>query len=194
MQAPPLGFDWGSWYGVVFAVAVGVTTIGSAAYLIVRATKSGHRWLRPSEPLVAFGHPQEDPTPWSNLIGTHDSQAEIDRQDRENEKIRLSSLSVSYLIENKDTARAVREISTGIRTQDRREQAFESCLVQILAPGQHVDVPNMLIPAELREGMTETNRAENFLYWARFRDADGRRWEATYAPKARALDYRLLSR
>jgi hypothetical protein len=145
MQAAPLGFDWGSWYGIVLAVAAGITTIGGAAYLILRAAGAVHRWLRPPTPLVAFGHPQEDPTRWVFLIGTHDSQAEIDRQDSANEEVRLSSLSLSYLIENKDST-AVRELSTGIRTQDGQEHTFESCFVQILAPGQHVDVPNMLIP------------------------------------------------
>jgi hypothetical protein len=105
----------------------------------------------------------------------------------------LSSLSVSYLIENKDST-AVRELSTGIRTQDGQEHTFESCFVQILAPGQHVDVPNMLIRAELCEGMTDTNRAENFLYWAHFHDAGGRRWDATYEPRSRAMSYHLLGR
>jgi hypothetical protein len=193
MQSPPLGFDWGSWYGITFTVAVGITTIGGAAYLIVRAARSLHRWLRPPKPLVAFGHPQEDPFPFAMIIDADDSQAEIDRQERANEEIRLSSLSLSYLIENKDSA-AVRELSTGIRRHDGHEHTFESCFVQILAPGQHVDVPNMRIPAELCEGMTEENRAENFLYWAHFRDSGGRRWEATYDPEKRVMDYTLLSR
>jgi predicted lactoylglutathione lyase len=42
--------------------------------------------------------------------------------------------------------------------------------------------------------MTEENRAENFLYWAHFRDSGGRRWEATYDPEKRVMDYTLLSR
>ena len=193
MQPPQLGFDWASWYGIVLAVAVGITTIGGAAYLILRTAGSAHRWVRPPSPLVAFGHPQEDPTPFGFVIGTHDSQAEIERQDRANEELRLSSLSVSYLIENKDST-AVRELSTGIRTPDGQEHTFEACFVQILAPGQHVDVPNMSIPDDLCRGMTEANRAENFLYWARFRDANGRRWEATYEPTRRVLDYSVLSR
>ena len=103
MQSPPLGFDWGSWYGITFTVAVRITTIGGAAYLIVRAARSLHRWLRPPKPLVAFGHPQEDPFPFAMIIDADDSQAEIDRQERANEEIRLSSLSLSYLIENKDS-------------------------------------------------------------------------------------------
>jgi hypothetical protein len=194
MQAPPLGFDWGSWYGIVFAVAVGITTIGSAAYLIVRATKSGRRWLRPPEPLVAFGHPHEDSFPFVWFIGPDTSDDEVERQQRAHEENRLSSLSLSYLIENKDSARAMRELSTGIRAPDGGEYTFDSCFVQILAPGQTVDVPIVTIPSELCEGMAETNRAENFLYWARFRDADGHRWEATYEPRSRAMNYRLLSR
>ena len=194
MQAPPLGFDWASWYGIVLAVAVAITTIGGAAYLILRAVGWVRGWLSPPTPLVAFGHPQEDSFPFVWAIGPGISDADFERQQGANEEIRLSSLSVSYLIENKDPARAVRELSTGIRTEDGGEYTFDSCFVQILAPGQTVDVPNMTIPPELCEGMTETNRAENFLYWARFRDADGRRWEATYDPEVRVLDYRLLSR
>jgi len=147
----------------------------------------------PSQAAGRLRSPAKDPFPFAMIIDADDSQAEIDRQERANEEIRLSSLSLSYLIENKDSA-AVRELSTGIRRHDGHEHTFESCFVQILAPGQHVDVPNMRIPAELCEGMTEENRAENFLYWAHFRDSGGRRWEATYDPEKRVMDYTLLSR
>ena len=40
--------------------------------------------------------------------------------------------------------------------------------------------------------MTDANRAEGFTYWALFRDARNRRWEATYNARARKLDYRRL--
>jgi hypothetical protein len=60
-----------------------------------------HRWLHPPKPLVAFSHPQEDSFAFVWFVGGDDS--EMDRQDREHEEIRLSSLSVSYLIENKDS-------------------------------------------------------------------------------------------
>jgi hypothetical protein len=104
-------------------------------------------------------------------------------------------LSVAYLIENKDATNAVRELSTGIRTRDgSREHTFEDCFVQILGAGEKVEVPNAAVPKEWIEGMTEANRAENFLYWARFRDAKNRRWEATYDPVSRDLSYRRLRR
>jgi hypothetical protein len=90
MQAAPLGFDWGSWYGIVLAVAAGITTIGGAVYLIARATRSVHRWLHPPKPLVAFSHPQEDSFAFVWFVGGDDS--EMDRQDREHEEIPLLAL------------------------------------------------------------------------------------------------------
>jgi hypothetical protein len=188
-----VGVDWTSWYGILFAIATGIGAIGGAFVLLTGAWRSIVTWARPSEPLIGFGHPEEVPIPW--VVFTDGSEAAEREQERQHEAARLAQLRISYLVENKDATNAVHELSTGIRTRDgSREHTFEDCFVQILGAGEKVDVPNAAVPEELREGMTEANRAENFLYWARFRDARNRRWEATYDPASRGLSYRRLRR
>lgn len=82
-------------------------------------TETGRKalaWLRPAHPLISFGHPEESPFPFVMFLGG--SEADTDRQFREQEEIRLKTLSVNYLIENKGTTNAdtVRELSTGAHT------------------------------------------------------------------------------
>ncbi len=113
----------------------------------------------------------------------------MERQDREHEDYRLSGLDVKYLIENKDDV-ALRELTTGVRTRDGdREHTFSDHYVQILSAGDTTEVENATIPADWHEGMTDSNRAENFIFWARFERA-GTRWEASYDLRTRGLSYR----
>jgi len=170
---------------------------------------SSHDDPRASAPLSlvdALNDPALSPDERERLQGLHKnfheagmflggSDADMDRQLKEREELRLKTLSVNYLIENKGTTNAdtVRELSTGIRSIDGVEShTFESCFVQILGPGEKVEVTGMEVPWEMHGGMTEANRAEGFTYWADFRDAKNRRWEASYNARARRLDYRRL--
>jgi hypothetical protein len=97
------------------------------------------------------------------------------------------------IVENKDDV-ALRELKTGIRTREgAHEITFAEHYVQILPADDTTEVTNVTVPAELHEGMTDENRAENFVYWARF-ERSGKRWEANYDPKTRELSYKRLRR
>ncbi|MGD0167761.1 MAG: hypothetical protein ABSC51_10835 [Gaiellaceae bacterium] len=188
-----LAFDWTSWYGLIVAIAAGVVTIGGAFVLIFGGAKRLAQIVRPRKPLISFGHPSEAPTPMVFFIT--DDPEEDRRQHAGNERARLSSLRVSYLIENKGGT-AVRELSTGIRSREGAvEHTFEKHFVQILAAGEKTELARVSVPNAMHEGMTESNRALNFLYWARFfDDSSGKRWEVLYDPITRRLTYRRLRR
>jgi hypothetical protein len=183
-----LGFVWTSGYGLVLAIAVGITTIGGAFALIFGGAQRLVQFIRPSGPLVSFGHPSEHSGPM--VYWLTDDPIANQRQDEAIERARLSSLSVSYLIENKDDV-ALRELSTGIRTRDgAHEHTFSEHVVQILAAGETTEVAQVTVPVSMHEGMTDSNRELNFLYWARFFGSSGRRWEAIYDPMSRRTTYR----
>jgi hypothetical protein len=185
-------FEWSSWYGLLLAAAGSIITIGGAFLLLVRGVRYAQSWLRPSPPLVAFGHPSEDVMPWVMLLGGSDSEYEA--QIKSHESVRLAHLSISYLIENKDT-HAFRELATGMEVRDgAKTHEVDDCFVQVLAPGEKVDVTNVSLPRTMFEGMADSDRARNFIYWATFTDAQGRRWKATYDPVARLQGFSLLSR
>lgn len=180
------------WWAPVAAVAGAITLIAGALTVLAKTGRLAIGWWKPRPPLIAFGHPDESRMPFVGWLGG--SNAEWERQMRRHEEFRLQHLTICYLIENKDTS-AVRELSTGIRTRDGTTTVrHEPCFVQILGPGEKVEIDNLDPPAEFWQGMTDKNRAENFVYWARFRDDHGRRWEATYEPKPRQLSYRALRR
>jgi hypothetical protein len=94
---------------------------------------------------------------------------------------------VDYVIENKGSTNrdAVRALTTGIRAADGTEHRFEAPFEQILGPGEKLEVKGETVPHEMHEGMEDENRAERFVFWARFTDAGRRRWEATYDPVSR---------
>ena len=188
-----VGLTWTSGGSIILYACGALLTVLGALALLTETGQKVRAWLRPAKPLISFGHPEESPFPFVMFLGG--SEADMDRQFREQEELRLKSLSVDYLIENKGTTNAdtVRELSTGIRSIDRVEShTFESCFVQILGPGEKVDVSGMEVPWEMHGGMTDANRAEGFAYWAHFRDARNRRWEASYNARSRKLDYRRL--
>jgi hypothetical protein len=186
-----LAFAWSTWYAVVLGVAVGITTVGGALVLIFGGAQKIKTLVRPSKPLVSFGHPHE--TSGLPFYFLSDDPSFNARQDAEHESYRLSHLDVKYLIENKDDL-ALRELTTGARTRDGdREHTFPDHYVQILSAGDATEVENAKIPSDWYEGMTDSNRAENFIFWARFERA-GKRWEASYDPKTRELGYRRLRR
>ena len=104
-----VGFGWGAWYGIALATAGAIATFGAAAAVVVGAWRYLSRRLNPEpprEPDVVLGHPgaQISLTPLHELA--------------EGEHRRLISVRPTYLIENKDPARAIRDVSTGARTRD----------------------------------------------------------------------------
>jgi hypothetical protein len=181
-----------SWWAPVVGGAAGITAVGTALTFLVRSGRLAFGWWKPRPPLVAFGHPRENPFPFFAWLETSD--AEWQRQMREQEAARLKSLTISYLIENKGTT-AFREMSTGIRSSDgSQSHTHVACFVQILAPGETVEIGDLSPPDEMWEGMIDEHRAANFFFWARFLDDRDRRWEATYDPHARQTSYRILRR
>jgi hypothetical protein len=186
-----LAFAWTSGYGLILTVAVGVTTIGGALALIFGGAQRLKAVIRPAKPLVSFGHPHE--TRGLPFYFLSDDPSFNARQDAEHESYRLSGLDVKYLIENKDDV-ALRELMTGVRTRDSgRDHLFSDHYVQILSAGDTTEVKDATIPADWHEGMTDSNRAENFIYWARF-ERSGKQWEALYDPQTRELSYKRLRR
>jgi hypothetical protein len=70
----------------------------------------------------------------------------------------------------------VRLVGPPIRSPDgTEERTFGDCFVQILGPGEKVEVQNESIPLEMHNGMEHENRAEQFVYWAQFLDSRLRR-------------------
>jgi hypothetical protein len=183
-----LALAWTSGLGLILAIAAAVTTIGGALVLILGGAQKLKAFVSPPKPLVSFGHPSEQHLPMITWLPA-DPEV-IARQETAHEQARLESLAISYLVENRDVA--LRELSTGIRTRDgAQEHTFGEHFVQILPGGDTTEVTDVSVPSELHEGMTDENRALNFIYWARF-EREGKRWEASYDPQTRKLRYRRL--
>jgi hypothetical protein len=61
----------------------------------------------------------------------------------------------------------VRNLSTGMRSEDGQEHTFDGPFVPILGPGEKLEVKGETVPKEMHEGMDDDNRAERFVLWAR---------------------------
>lgn len=176
-----IGFDWASWYGVLLAVAGAIGTIGGAIAIIVRAGRWGWKRVHPEPPRapdVVFGHPgaQSSMTPLTELKG--------------GESRRLVSVKPTYLIENKYPARPLRDVSTGARTRDRsQEHAFAEFQAPLIGAGETVPfTAKESLPQEWLADVHESAAQRAFLYWIRFTDPDGRRWEVVYDPETRRCE------
>jgi hypothetical protein len=98
----------------------------------------------------------------------------------------------SYLIENKDE-RSIYDVTTGIRTRGGQEHTLDGFRAQILEGKSTQRVDNAgTVPEAYLEGLPTENEAEEFLYWARFRDGDRREWEVVYDPSDRTTRYKRL--
>jgi hypothetical protein len=117
--------------------------------------------ILPPEPLIELGHPQVELGDLRERLGSRDGTSK-----RTSEELRLASLKLSDLIENKG-ATPIRSLTTGVR-RDSTEYQFQDWLAQILESGQPAPVDGVTIPKELHEGMTEQNRAESFTLWVCF--------------------------
>jgi hypothetical protein len=103
-------------------------------------------------------------------------------------------LTVGYIIENREPS-ALRDITTGLLSRPGRNYPFKDFFVQILPAGQDQKVDGFDVPAEaLAELTTTKDRPNEYLCWAQFTDAAGRRWEATYDPTVRRPTYALHGR
>ncbi len=180
-----IGFDWGSWYGVVLAIAGAIATFGGAVAVVV----GGWRWLSqrahpeaPRPPDVVLRHPGAR----ISLTPPHELA--------DGEHRRLVSIRPTYLIENKDPLRSIRDVSTGSRTRDgAHEYVFAEFQAPLLGAGETAEfVARESLPVEWFEGVHESVAQLAFLYWLRFLDVDGRRWEVVYDPEERSCHARLI--
>jgi hypothetical protein len=105
-----------------------------------------------------------------------------------------NELTVSYTIENREPS-ALRDVTAGIWTRSGNLYPFHGFFVQILPSGQDQSVSGFEIPSEaLAEDPAEGDLVSRFIYWARFVDESGRRWEARYDPLVKRPKYSLLNR
>ncbi len=185
-----VAFDFTSWYAFLAYAA--------AAYLLWRAffgqlvtdARAVWRKLRPdpeppptteaterSEPYVVIGHP-----------GGHQSVTPLNEL-AEGEKSRLTRVEPRYLIENKDPAVGIRDVTTGVRTRDGQEHRFDSFFAGLIGPGAPAQVENVgSIPDHFLVGVHESAAFSAFVYWARF-SREGVRWEVVYDPQTRQNRY-----
>jgi hypothetical protein len=179
-----LGFDWGSWYGLALAVAAGITTFGGAAVLVLTGWRYLSGRLNPASPLppdVVLGYPGAQ----ISLTPSHELA--------EGEHRRLVSVRPTYLIENKDAARSIRNVSTGARTRDGvHEHVFDEFHAPLIGAGETVQfMAEQSIPVEWLADVHESVAQAAFLYWIRF-ELDGRPWEVVYDPEARSCAAQLV--
>jgi hypothetical protein len=176
-------FDWGSWYGIALAIAGAITSFGGAVALVISVWRHVSRRIAPEPPRmpdVVLGHPAAQ----MSLTPLHELQ--------EGEHRRLVAVRPTYLIENKEAARSIRDVSTGVRTGDgSREHVFEEFQAPLIGAGETVQViARESIPLDWLDGVHESVAQLAFLYWVRFSDADGRRWMVVYDPETRRCDAR----
>jgi YD repeat-containing protein len=104
----------------------------------------------------------------------------------------LVSLIPRYKIENKGST-SVSDVTTGIRSRDGRTHSFDGYRAQLLAAGEESWVENVgSIPRECLHGVHESEGFDAFLYWARFTDRDGVRWEVLYDAASRRTSWAVM--
>jgi hypothetical protein len=183
-------WEWSSWYGWLVLVV--------AAYLFWSAAfEKGHehlRWIKHTvwpksqeppvparRPAVVLGHPGAS----ISLTPIHELA--------EGEHSKVIKCEPFYVIENKDALRPIRDVSTGVRQHDGREHVFDKFRAPMIGPGEEADVRNVdSIPYELLNGLHTANPELQFIYWTRFEDEDGQRWEVAYDPGSRTTTEREL--
>jgi hypothetical protein len=176
-------FDWGAWYGIALAVAGAITTFGGAVVIVVAAWRHVSHRVDPQPPRmpdVVLGHPGAQ----ISLTPLHELQ--------EGEHRRLVAVRPTYLIENKEATRSIRDVSTGVRTRDgSQKHVFDEFQAPLIGAGETVQfIAQESVPVDWLNGVHESVAQLAFLYWVRFSDADGRRWEVVYDPEARRCDAR----
>lgn len=183
-----------TWYSILI--------LAGGAYLFwsaVAETGRKHvRWLwhklRPPEPESEHGcEPYAEPPPADPMVVLGHPGGHISLTHPPAEQHRhVSVAQPRYLIENKDPAVGVRNVTTGVRTRDGLTHTFAAFKAGLIAPSSSAVVENVgSIPPNFLEGVHESAVFASFLYWARF-DRDGTRWEVVYDPSDRSDSYAVL--
>ena len=107
-------------------------------------------------------------------------------------KRRLIKVEPRYPIENKGMS-SIRDVTTGVRARDGQEHEFGGHRAQLIAAGEvsWVDHVGSLPDSWLKE-IHESVGADGFIYWARFSDRDGLRWEVAYDASTRTTEWAKL--
>lgn len=176
----PLGFDFTSGYAAVIYVLGGLLVVVAALEKLYGWT----HWVRrrfflgpepseraPEAPIIVLGAPGY-------------SYSKVTINERQLTQIPyITRLDPSYLIENKEAAVTVTDVTTGVRRKDDgREHEFENFRAPALAPLEKAPVGNVSIPKDLFDGLTEQDYQGAFVFWVRFRAHGGTRWEVSYDP------------
>jgi hypothetical protein len=112
---------------------------------------------------------------------------------KEGEKSKLVRVEPRYPIENKGPT-GIWNVTTGVRARDGREHVFEAYKAGLIGAGETSWVENVgSIPPDFLEGTHQSAAFDAYVYWARFRDADGVEWEATYDAETRTILYSVRS-
>ncbi len=73
------------------------------------------------------------------------------------------------------------------------ENRTSACMSQLLAAGESSRVANVgSIPHDLLDGVHSSEAFTGFLYWARFTDANGERWEVVYDAGQRQTEWNRI--
>jgi hypothetical protein len=187
-------YAWAAYFGAGYLLWSGVAETGHRHLRWLRRKLRGasspeadHPAATPTQltsserdPYVALGHPsaQVSVTPLTEL--------------GDGEHRRLTRVEPTYLIENKEPAVAIRDVTTGVRTRDGREHRFDAFYAGLIGPREQAQVANVgSIPTELLDGVHESEGPTAFMYWARF-TLEGSRWEVAHDPQTRRDTYRRL--
>ncbi len=149
---------------------------------------------RPSAPQAAPARPKQGRRP-EVAIGHAGGQISTTplTELKDGEKSRLTRVDPRYPIENKG-ATGIWNVTTGVRTHDGREHAFEAYKAQLIGAGETSWVENVgSIPLDFLEGTHQSAAFDAYIFWARFTDADGVDWEAAYDAGTRTMTYKQRS-
>lgn len=166
-----LGFDFASGYAAVIYVLGGVLVLIAA----VEKLYGWGRWLerkaRPEPPQL----PPPSVTisaPSASIRLTHDEGAPHRR---------LAAVEPEYAITNFSPDLTIREVKTGVRRREGTggDHQFDWHGAPCIEPKGSVVVDEVAIPEELLRGVHESLAERAFIFWARFTDDRGQRWEAS---------------
>lgn len=97
----------------------------------------------------------------------------------------LSSLTLGYAVENRDSTRAVTLLETGVRRRDDgRSERFERFRAVTLAAGERAQIAGFDLGHEIIDGLAEDDLERAFVLWTTYTGPDGARFETTFDPIA----------
>jgi hypothetical protein len=164
-----------------------VALIAPAIIWVVRRMRM---WFLAPTPRVFIGPARErrDLLPEMLPMTTREKAREWDKRQA------AKPVRIEYSIENKEQATTVTELTTGVRPFSPRSGAEGPIRTHgALGPRESVSV-ELKVPVEILSREGNNPKPEACLYWVRFRDGRGRRWEGVYDPRTAKTKHRRLGR